>query len=250
MIKNILKKNKQPITPLWIISLFVSLTESVLTVAVIKTEGDIQFALTAFVLIFPLLVAGCFFTILWNRPYVFYPPTEYGEGTDVERYVKAMNSRYLKKDRLFEDIKESIYTSVVSENMKNELVKALSPEISKNTERQISDALSHAAEKATERVREINFISIDSRTLLGDKDGDIWQVPYETDQLAIQLITEIWHSLFPRPKPYTYGTKWVLKDAKSNLIFKDITITQSKQDQRSLMDIGIKPGMRIEVIPV
>ena len=241
---------KQPITPLWIISLFVSLTESVLTIAVIKTGGSIQLALTAFVLIFPLIIAGCFFSILWNRPYVFYPPTEYGEGADVESYVQAMRAKNLSEDKLYENIKESIYTSIVSENVKKELVKALSPEVSKNTELKISEVLNYAAEKAAERVRDINFISIDSRPLLGDKDGEIWQTPYDANLLVFHLVNEIWHSLVPRPKPYTYGAEWGLKNAKSNYIYKDIIITQHKKDERSLIDVGIKPGMLIEVIPV
>jgi hypothetical protein len=68
----------RPLTPLWIISLFLTLTETVLGVAVIRTEGGVQIALTAFVVAFPLLVAAAFFTILWTRPWVFYAPTEYG----------------------------------------------------------------------------------------------------------------------------------------------------------------------------
>jgi hypothetical protein len=67
------------LTPLWVISLFLSLTETVVGIGVIQTVGAIQIALTAFVIIFPLLIAVGFFLILWNRPYVFYSPSEYGQ---------------------------------------------------------------------------------------------------------------------------------------------------------------------------
>jgi len=45
------------------------------------------------VMAFPMLVAGAFFFILWYRPYVFYPPTEFSPKTDVTQYVDAMRSR-------------------------------------------------------------------------------------------------------------------------------------------------------------
>jgi len=77
------------VTPLWIVSLFLTLTETVLGIAVIQTVGGVQIALTVFVLTFPLGVAAAFFVILWSRPWVFYSPAEYGD-TDVGRYVDAL----------------------------------------------------------------------------------------------------------------------------------------------------------------
>jgi hypothetical protein len=77
---------KWGVTPLGIISLFVGLTEAVLGVAVVHVEGGIQVALTVFVIAFPSLIALGFFGILWDRPYVFYPPTEYG-STSPEEFV-------------------------------------------------------------------------------------------------------------------------------------------------------------------
>jgi len=77
-------------TPLWVISLFLSLTEAVAGLLLSNADARIQAALTAFVIVFPLLVAGAFFAILWNRPYVLYPPTEFGEATDVDRFVGAL----------------------------------------------------------------------------------------------------------------------------------------------------------------
>jgi len=74
------------LTPLWIISLFVGLTEAVLGVAVVHVTGGIQIALTAFVIAFPTLIAIAFFGILWDRPWVFYAPQEYG-GADPAQFV-------------------------------------------------------------------------------------------------------------------------------------------------------------------
>jgi hypothetical protein len=78
------------LTPLAIIALFISLTETIATVAVTQTGGAIQIALTIFIIVFPILDASCFFAILWSRPYAFYPPTEYGQQVNVRQYVAAL----------------------------------------------------------------------------------------------------------------------------------------------------------------
>ncbi|MGH7774968.1 MAG: hypothetical protein ACREQA_22300 [Candidatus Binatia bacterium] len=84
------------ITPLWVVAAFVTLTETVLGYAVTKVTGNVQIALTSFVIVFALLVAGGFFLILWNRPYVFYPPSEY-TSIDPARFIDALRSALPKK---------------------------------------------------------------------------------------------------------------------------------------------------------
>jgi hypothetical protein len=85
------EKRSAHITPLWIIAAFVTLTETVLGYALTKVTGGVQIALTCFVIVFALLVAGGFFLILWNRPYVFYPPSEYA-SVDPARFIGAIRS--------------------------------------------------------------------------------------------------------------------------------------------------------------
>jgi hypothetical protein len=80
------------LTPLWVISLFLSLTETTLGIAATKTTGTIQVALIVFVIGFPILVAAAFFAVLWTRPYVFYPPSEYAK-VDVQKFVDALSGR-------------------------------------------------------------------------------------------------------------------------------------------------------------
>lgn len=86
------EKQLARVTPLWVISLFLSLTEVVTGIALTKASGGVQVALIAFVLIFPLLVATAFFIILWFRPYVLYPPADFGGGADVTSFVRAMTT--------------------------------------------------------------------------------------------------------------------------------------------------------------
>ena len=81
---------KGKITPLWIIAAFVMLTEATLGYAITKTTDGVQIALTVFVIIFAFLVAVAFFLILWQRPFVFYSPSEYG-GVDPKSFIDAIN---------------------------------------------------------------------------------------------------------------------------------------------------------------
>lgn len=87
------RPSRSTLTPLWVISAFLSLTEAVAALALTQATDDIQVALTAFVIFFPILVAAAFFAILWFRPYVLYPPTEYGDHTDITQYVTALGGR-------------------------------------------------------------------------------------------------------------------------------------------------------------
>ena len=64
-----------------------SLTEVALGLAATKTSGEIQIALTVFFCAFPSLIAAAFFTILWRKPWVLYPPKDYpasGPGAFVD----------------------------------------------------------------------------------------------------------------------------------------------------------------------
>ena len=87
------------LTPLWIVSLFVTLTETVLGAAATRTGGGVQIALTIFVLGFPLLVAGAFFLILWHRSWVFYSPSEYG-NVDPSKYVEVLAQAQARMNRV------------------------------------------------------------------------------------------------------------------------------------------------------
>lgn len=80
------------VTPLGIVATFVTLTETVLGLALTQVTGGVQVALTVFVIVFALLVAVAFFVILWFRPFVFYSPSEFG-NVDPKSFIDAMRGK-------------------------------------------------------------------------------------------------------------------------------------------------------------
>lgn len=93
------KKAIKPFTPLGILAGFMALTEAVLAFALTHVSGGIQISLTVFVIAFPLLLALGFFSILWNRPYVFYAPSEYG-NIDPQIFMSAIRDAPLVVDQV------------------------------------------------------------------------------------------------------------------------------------------------------
>lgn len=85
-------------TPLGLMTLFVSLTEAVLGTVTTLTTGTVQMVLTLFVVVYPVLIAGAFFVVLWNRPHHLYHPSEFGGGTTAEAFERATRPRLTDLD--------------------------------------------------------------------------------------------------------------------------------------------------------
>jgi len=73
-----------------------------------------------------------------------------------------------------------------------------------------------------------------------------------------ELLDTIWFALQARIPPYKYGEIWMIKDADSSKVFNNIGKEEMKaffgwsvpQDLRTLREVGIGPGARLEVIPI
>lgn len=69
------------------------------------------------------------------------------------------------------------------------------------------------------------------------------------------LLNDIWASIKRnRPPAFTYNKNWVLKDSQSGQLFENIGgyLGDKKDDMdvRRLDEVGIMPGMRLEVVPM
>lgn len=116
------------LTPLWIISLLISLAETVVGLVAAKTSGTVQAVFTAFSIIFPLLIVALFFTVLWNRPWVLYSPGEYPPSVKVGQFVAAYRTslkpvRKLKKGKHDQTIPEDFEQPHTSEDVISGLIR-------------------------------------------------------------------------------------------------------------------------------
>jgi len=76
-------------TPLWVIGLFVSLSEIAISVGIVGSTGFVQVMLALFAIAFPSMIAFGFFRILGKKPWLLYAPAEY-QGVDAVKFIKAI----------------------------------------------------------------------------------------------------------------------------------------------------------------
>lgn len=229
-------------TPLWVISLFVSLTELVTGYAVTRATGDVQVALTAFAIAFPSVIALAFFLVLWFKNYVFWPPSEFSGAVDVTRYVEAMQRRTIDQQRIHLIIREAVATA-----------------LDQTKETTVSELITGDADRAVEKVTQAalakvdaSIVSVKTETLPGSA-GEVLAIPYETNLPIQSVLDDIWFAISDVVPAYSYGKAWVIRDIHSKHIY-DVGRTWArrngfKEDKRSLINVGIVPGAELEVVP-
>jgi len=239
-------------TPLWVISLFVSLSEVVTGIAVTQANGGIQVTLTVFVVVFPILVATAFFVILWTKPYVFYSPNEFGPQTDVTKYVDAMRHRNETDAKMTELVQASIKDAFNSTQMAAKLEETLKGAGSLS-EKKIADALKSVGETALSAL-EMNTVTIDPTPIAGRK-SKLRQVPYDPNQPVGRFLDDVWFSLEDKVPAYQYDKVWILRDKASGFELRDAgrswaTKHGQKEDLRPIREVGIRPGMHLKAVRV
>jgi hypothetical protein len=242
-------------TPLWVIALFLSLTETVVGVGVIQTRGNIQLILTIFVVAFPALVALVFFAIIWRKPYHLYAPTDFG-SMDFAAYIEAMRGSHLGRDTLFQEISNAVAASLRSDQTVTEVMASLGKEARPEVKIGLEAALGRTANRTVERVRSVGFLAIDTRPLLGVA-GNVRYFPYSAEEEVSSLLDAIWLGLGEKADvpAFSYGSEWILRDSVSGRRFQDIGRRWARRtrgeayDKRPLREVGIEPGMTLEAVP-
>jgi hypothetical protein len=86
-------------------------------------------------------------------------------------------------------------------------------------------------------------ITIDTTPLM-DKKGKSWTATYSRSSSFGDLLSAIWLNYLPhdRIKRGTYGKSWRIKDADSDTVFFPIS------EKKSLAEVGINSGMKLQVI--
>jgi hypothetical protein len=238
------------LSPLGVISLFLSFSEVVLGYAVTRTDGWIQGALTAFVILFPIGICIAFFRILWVKPFVFYPPSEFGPDTDVTEYVEAMSAASRPKP-----VADTIKAKIEQALRPEELGSMIAPLVITSPDRDHAKSVRELLDLVRGRVEDsvkTAFVRIDSTPRLGPT-GPIWDEAYEPDLPVFAFLDSIWRHLQPHVGPFTYSVEWVLRDVAGNRILRDLGRPWARprglrEDERRLSQVGIRPGTTMEVV--
>jgi hypothetical protein len=219
-------------SPLWIIALFIALSEAVAVLAAVVTSGMVQTGFFVFAVSFPVLVFAVFLWLLLKHPANLYSPSQFtSETTTIERYVAA-----LKREQRDSTV---ILQQAVSE--------AISDTVEGDDER-VRERISEAFERAIEE----GTITVDRTPLLGVADPV--RFPVTPDTKVAELLDSIYISITPNVKPFTYNKSWILSDADGGLL-KDIGTAWAEErgwarDERSLAEAGIEPGSKLTVNPL
>jgi hypothetical protein len=224
-------------SPLWIIALFIALSEAVASIAAIATYGVSRLLFTYFATGFPLVVLTVFVWMLLKHPANLYSPGQYTEQTGIEAYVQALTRA--NRDQ------QEVITHAVAEAVVTAAETKSTP-VSANT-----NSLREQVIESIDRYVDRASITVDRRFIM--EDAEPVQIPVTEKTTVGSLLDSIFFTISTVVEPFTYGSSWVLADEGSELL-GDMGTKWAEQhgltrDTRSLKEVGIKPGSRLLVVP-
>ncbi|MGW7364578.1 hypothetical protein ACWGI8_14405 [Streptomyces sp. NPDC054841] len=230
------------LNPLWIISLFLTVSEAAAGTAATQTQGWLQAVLVLFSVTFPVGVAAAFFAILVRRPYVLYAPKDYSKNPSVRDFVNALNT---SRSRSVENMEASIRSAIeeVIPKMLDAKISALSRDAI------VAEAIESAREDFRHRFIEISYSQM-------DRDVPPVQIPVGEDTRVQEFLNEAW-SFTPESIPsFTYGDKWVLVDQEKGRSYHKMGSIwarrhgRGERDDRPLYSTGISAGDILHAVPL
>lgn len=113
--------------------------------------------------------------------------------------------------------------------------------------------LREAAERITSEIRNSSFLTVDARSFTGS-DEDVFEFPASAFRRLNELTDEIYFAISDYVEPFEYGYSWVIRNPENGKTIKNARmITGTKpgiplRDERSLAEVGIRPGMVLELV--
>lgn len=226
--------------PLWVISLFLGLTEITIGVAATRTAGWIAAMFAIFSVAFPTAIASVFFVVMWKKPYVFYAPGDFSEATTVDAYVTAMTttSRVGQMKAV-----ETAVRSAITNNF-DELSSA-----------DLSVEAKFAAVDATVESAKANLANLSVQIDLDAIDEDFKRRPplefyVDPDITTVADMGRRIESAIARyVPPGSYGRVWVLRHANNGQQLSGLKdISGSISEGGLLRDADVVPGSRLMAV--
>ena len=219
--------------PIWIIAALLGFADAGLAYVAGVTDGGVQIAVLIFLGLYTCALAGMFFLILWNRPWVLYPPSEY-RSTSVREFVAAMQGDPALAERLAKEVGNELSPEGAFGQKLSDATSDLDP----GQRKAVLDVAERTRTAVVDRIRNA-VVYVDPSPLKGKGSGK-WELVYEPEMPASQFADQVFWRLQPFP-PYAYGTNWALREGASGVVFGLLT-------QGSVRDAGILGGMALEVI--
>lgn len=219
-------------SPLWIIALFIALSEAMASGAAVATSGFVRTLFALFATAFPVGVFSFFAVMLWKRPVNLYPPSEYTSPTSVEQFVGAIEGARNRGIVFAQAVAEAVVEGTRAESS------------------EAPDAIRARMAETVERVIDSASVTVERHLILPEAEPVQLSVTPET---AIDtFLDSIYFLLAPAVKPFTYTKSWILMNENQELLGEMGTAWAKEhgieRDTRPLCDVGIMPGMRLSVL--
>lgn len=232
--------------PLGIIALFIVLIYG-FAALVVGSSSELQpnerYPLIWFMVVFPVIVLAVFGWLVSCHYEKLYAPRDYNSD---DGFLKALQDRKESRPAL-KELDRQIVEKVKSVLTSDSLLKNAGSQLA------LKDTLLQAAETITSEIRSSSFITVDARSFTGS-DEDVYEYPASAFASLNDFTDEIYFQISNHVRPFEYGHSWVIKNSKTGEIIKNARmITGTKpgiplKDGRALSEVGIKPGMILEVI--
>jgi hypothetical protein len=217
-------------SPLWIIALFIALSEATAGVAAISTNGAARLIFSCFAVAFPTLVFVVFVWLLISHAANLYAPGQYSSDITPEIYRTGISRT----------------DSIV---LARAVARAVVPALGHNTEGEDStEALNQVARRFEEAVEESSVL-VTLSPLLNTR-AEVLQIPV-TEETSIRLLLDaIYWAIQPRVEPFTYGKTWLLYDRVGGKGYDEMGTRWAERanlldDIRPISSVGIGPGSRL-----
>lgn len=217
-------------SPLWIIALFIALSEATAGVAAIVTDGAARLIFACFAVAFPVAVFTAFVWLLVNHAPKLYAPGQYSSDITPEAYRQGITM-----------------TTVAS--FGRAVAESVAPLLQQDHAEPAAAMLEAVARRFEVAVAESSVtVSLDRL-----KPGaDVLQIPVTERTTVGRLLDSIYNALAPVVKPHTYNQTWLLVDADGNEYTEMGTKWAERRnlprDSRRITEVGIVPGSSLTVI--
>lgn len=183
-----------------------------------------------FLMLFPFTLVLLFFGTLNLNHKALYAPSDYKSDESFQQNVNGARSQR-EGIASMEKLIESKVTEVLHSSDNNQPPESI-------------------AQKITESIKTSSFITINAQPLTGSHD--VFDLPYVAFSSLNALTDEVYFLLENHVGPFEYGHSWVLSTEDGEVIKNARMITRTPvgvpcSDNRSLKEVGILPGMTINV---